>query len=71
MNSEEDSSLTEQKKFIIKTDKGNQIDLFLRIYNNYEFAISFYKKFEYLTRKFQLKCNLDVIQKNINFLEYF
>ena len=36
MNSEEDSasspsSLQEEKKFIIKTDKNNEMDLFLRI----------------------------------------
>ena len=64
MNSEEDCSLTEQKKFIIKTDKENEMDLFLRIYNNDEFAISIYTKNEFLSRKFQLKCNLNEIQKN-------
>ena len=64
MNSEEDSSLIDQKKFIIKTNKENEMDLFLRIYNNDEFAISIYSKNEFLSRKFQLKCNLDEIQKN-------
>ncbi len=43
------------------------MDLFLRIYNNDEFAISIYTK--NLSRKFKLKCNLDEIQK-IDFLKY-
>ena len=52
MRSEEDSvsssiSLSEEKKFIIKTDKNNEMDLFLRIYNNDEFAISIYRKNEF------------------------
>ena len=69
MSSEEDSVssgtiLTEEKKFIIKTDKNNEMDLFLRIYDNDEFAISIYTKNEYPTRKFELKCDLEEIQKN-------
>ena len=69
MSSEEDSvsssiSLTEEKKFIIKTDKNNEMDLFLRIYNNDEFAISIYRKNEFPARKYEFKCNLEEIQKN-------
>jgi len=69
MNNEEDSasshnSLTEEKSFIIETDKKNKMDLYLRIYNNEEFAISIYTKNEYPTRKFELKCDLEEIQKN-------
>ena len=69
MSSEEDSVssgtiLTEEKKFIIKTDKNNEMDLFLRIYDNDEFAISIYTKNEYPTRKFELKVDLEEIQKN-------
>ena len=69
MNNEEDSasshnSLTEEKIFIIETDKKNKMDLYLRIYNNEEFAISIYTKNEYPTRKFELKCDLEEIQKN-------
>ena len=64
MNNEEDSasshnSLTEEKIFIIETDKKNKMDLYLRIYNNEEFAISIYTKNEYPTRKFELKCDLE------------
>ena len=40
------------------------MDLYLRIYNNEEFAISIYTKNEYPTRKFELKCDLEEIQKN-------
>ena len=69
MSSEEDSvsssiSLSEEKKFIIKTDKNNEMDLFLRIYNNDEFAISIYRKNEFPARKYELKFNLEEIQKN-------
>ena len=71
MNNEEDSasshnSSIEEKKFIIETDKKNKMDLYLRIYNNeeFEFAISIYTKNEYPKRKFELKCNLEEIQKN-------
>ena len=69
MNMEEDSasshnSLIEEKSFIIETDKNNKMDLYLRIYNDDEFAISIYTKNEYPTRKFELKVDLEEIQKN-------
>ena len=69
MNNEEDSasshnSSIEEKRFIIETDKKNKMDLYLRIFNNEEFAISIYTKNEYPTRKFELKCDLEEIQKN-------
>ena len=70
MNNEEDSAsshnslIEEEKSFIIETDKKNKMDLYLRIYNNEEFAISIYTKNEYPTRKFELKCDLEEIQKN-------
>ena len=69
MNNEEDSasshnSSTDEKRFTIETDKKNKMDLYLRIYNNEEFAISIYTKNEYPKRKFELKCDLEEIQKN-------
>ena len=69
MNIEEDSatslnSIIEEKSFTIETDKKNKMDLYLRIYNNEEFAISIYSKNEYPTKKFELKCDLEEIQKN-------
>ena len=70
MNNEEDSAsslnslIEEEKSFIIETDKKNKMDLYLRIYDNKEFAISIYTKNEYPSRKFELKCDLEEIQKN-------
>ena len=69
MNNEEDSasshnSIIEEKSFIIETDKKNKMDLYLRIYDNKEFAIIIYTKNEYPSRKFELKCDLEEIQKN-------
>ena len=72
MNNEEDSAsshnslIEEEKSFTIETDKKNEMDLYLRIYNNeeFEFAISIYTKNEYPKRKFELKCDLEEIQKN-------
>ena len=40
------------------------MDLFLRIYNDDEFAISIYTKKEYPTKKYELKFDLEEIQKN-------
>ena len=67
--SEEDSasspsSVTEEKSFIINTDKENEMDLYLRNYNNEEFSISILTKNEYPSKKYELKCNLEKIQKN-------
>jgi len=69
MSSEEDSVssaniLSDEKPFMIETDKKNKMELFLRIYNNEEFVITIYSKNEYPSRKFELRCNLEEIQKN-------
>ena len=58
MNNEEDSasshnSLIDEKMFTIETDKKNKMDLYLRIYDNKEFAISIYTKKEYPSKKFE------------------
>ena len=63
MSSEEDNVI-EEKNFIIETDKNNEMDLYLKNYNNEEIIISIYTKNEYPTRKFELKCDLEEIQKN-------
>ena len=68
-SSEDDSSsslnlIMEEKYFIIETDKKNKMDLFLRINNNEEFAISIYSKNENPARKFELKFTLEEVQKN-------
>ena len=67
--SEEDSALSSvdiiyEKKFNIETDKENKMELFLRIYNNDEFGISIYNNNVYPSKKYELKCNLEQIQKN-------
>ena len=67
--SEEDSSslsvhVLDEKKFNIKTDKDKEMELFLRIYNNDDFGISIYTINECPSKKYELKCNLDQIQRN-------
>jgi len=67
--SEEDSAssplaITEEKKFIVHSDKENEMDLYLRNYNNEEFSISILTKNEYPSKKYELKCDLEKIQKN-------
>ena len=67
--SEEDSAssssqIIEEKPFDIITDKKKEMKLFLRIYNNDEFEISIYNNNEYPSKKFELKCSLDQIQRN-------
>ncbi len=67
--SEEDSDsssiyILEEKKFNIKTDKENEMELFLRIYNNDEFGISIFTINECPCKKYELKCNLEQIQRN-------
>ena len=69
MSSEEDSVssaniLSDEKPFMIETDKKNKMELFLRIYNNEEFVITIYSKNEYPSKKYELRCNLEEIQKN-------
>ncbi len=65
MNSEEKDFYTlEQKNFTIKTDKQKEMDLFLRIYNYDDFAISIYSKNENPERKFQLNLTLEELQRN-------
>jgi len=67
--SEEDSAsssvhIIDEKEFDILTDKENKMKLFLRIYNNDEFGISIYNNNKYPSTKYELKCNLEQIQKN-------
>ena len=75
--SEEDSAssssqIIEEKPFDIITDKKKEMKLFLRIYNNDDFEISIYNNNDYPTKKYELKCSLDQIQRNrfFNFFKY-
>ena len=76
MNNSEDNSssspsvLTEEKKYIIKTDKDNEMDLYLRNYNNETFSISLYSKNKYPSEKYEYKADLEGLQKN-NFFKIF
>ena len=58
------NSLLKEKKFVIETDKKNKMDLFLRINNYEEFAISIYSKNENPERNYEIKFTLEEIQKN-------
>ena len=57
-------SITEEKSFIIETNKKNKMDLFLRIYNYEEFAIFINSKNENPARNYELKFTLEEVQKN-------
>ncbi len=58
------NSLLKEKKFVIETDKKNKMDLFLRINNYDDFAISIYSKNEKPARNYEIKFTLEEIQKN-------
>ena len=52
----------EEKKFKIRTNKNNEMDLFLRNFNNEELSITLITN--YPSKKYELKCNLEEFQKN-------
>ena len=54
--------ILEEKKYKIRTDKNNEMDLFLRIYDDEELSIALFNKYPY--KKYELKCNLEEFQKN-------
>ncbi len=54
--------ILEEKKYKIRTDKNNEMDLFLRIYDNEELSIALFNN--YPSIKYELKCNLKEFQKN-------
>ena len=56
--------ITEEKKFFVISDKENEMELYLRNYSNEEFSISILTKNEYPSKKYELKCDLEKIQKN-------
>ena len=57
-------TIEEEKKFKIITNKNNEMELFLRNYNNEELSITLFDKNETLSKKYELKCNLEEFQKN-------
>ena len=54
----------EERKFKIKTNKNNEMELILRNYNNEELTITIFNNNESPTKKYELKCNLEEFQKN-------
>ena len=56
--------IIEEKKFEIKTNKNNEMELFLRNYNNEELSITLFNNKETEIKKYELKCNLEEFQKN-------
>ena len=56
--------VTEEKKFKITTNKNNEMDLFIKNYNNEELSITLFNNNENPSKKYELKCNLEEFQKN-------
>ena len=53
-----------EKKFKIKTNKNNEMELFLRNYNNEELSITLFNTNEFPSKKYEIKYNLEEFQKN-------
>ena len=51
-----------EKKYTIKTNKNNELELFLRNYNNEYLSITLIN--QYPLKKYELKCNLEEFQRN-------
>ncbi len=56
--------IIEEKQFKIKTDKNNEMELYLRNYNNEELSFTLFNNNETPKKKYELKCNLEELQKN-------
>ena len=56
--------IIEEKKFKITTNKNNEMDLFIKNYNNEELSITLFNNNENPSKKYELKCNLEEFQKN-------
>ena len=54
----------EEKKYKIKTDKNNEMDLYLINHNNEELSFTLFNNNETSSKKYELKCNLEELQKN-------
>ena len=57
-------NIIEEKKYKIKTDKNNEMELYLRNYYNEELSFTLFNNNETPTKKYELKCNLEELQKN-------
>ena len=56
--------IIEEKKYKIITNKNNEMELFLRNYNNEELSITIFNNNETEFKKYELKCNFEEFQKN-------
>ena len=56
--------IIEEKKYKISTNKNNEMDLFIRNYNNEELSITLFNSNKFTLKKYELKCNLEEFQKN-------
>ena len=54
----------EEKEYKIKTDKNNEMDLYLRNHNNEELSFTLFNNNAKPSKKYELKCNLEELQKN-------
>ena len=54
----------EERNFKIRTNKNNEMDLFLRNFNNEELSITLFTINQNPSKKYELKCNLEEFQKN-------
>ncbi len=53
-----------EKKYNIKTEKNNKMDLYIRYYDNEEISISIYSINKIPSVKYELRSNLEEFQKN-------
>ena len=56
--------ITEGKKYKIRTNKNNEMELILRNYNNEELSITLFTINASPSKKYELRCNLEEFQKN-------
>ena len=54
----------EEKKFTIITNKNNEMELYLRNFNNEELSITLFNNNVTPSKKYELKCDLEELQKN-------
>ena len=54
----------EEKKYKIRTNKNNEMELLLRNINNEELSITLFTVNQTKLKKYELKCNLEEFQKN-------
>ena len=56
--------IIKENKYKIKTNKNNEMDLYLRNYNNEKLSITLFTINQTPSKKYELKCNLEEFQKN-------